>query len=504
MAIPGCIQFKFGEDGAAGVDIHSAREDIVGKVQVGGKRFLLVGFSQLGLWPEEAFKSFGRDESEFVILDFFSFLHPHVLNPNRASLALRYWQLRNWRSEVKAWRAAVAQLEQNIPTQTRSDTRWAFAQKLRARLLSFHIESDQISIVKLSNPTFGLKAYFSSVRNVLDEVKQILSAGAGKVEVMGIESGAYLLDSLQRYVRGFRVERKASLLNLLVIIPYLRRVVVGAYAVNELLKRERFDVVVVNHEVYMESGWIAALGAERFGLEILFVGGKKKLPIPIAPRTRSFELELSSVSSGDEPEPYGADLERFRARIPGVIGNLDSKRVDPTAFLIFMHCFGDANDLHWRRGQLFASYFHWIEYTLDVAQRHPSCKYVFRVHPLIKYFPRDRSTLRALFAKKPENVEVQYPGQYSGHSDETHAPVVVTARGTISLELATNGFRTVSVSWPHSPEGTFVKPTSRAQYAKILSGSFSPDQFLLDDYRTNRAKLYRAKLHEIAGLPDSR
>lgn len=349
---------------------------------------------------------------------------------------------------------------------TRDDW-WMSAERMRDSLLSAGVPSAKIE-VGLSISSYLGKT--PTIHRLLQAFRVCISNLGGtskEFELAGVESSRYLLDSIQRWIPGFRVEKRFSLYNAFGLLIYLRRALRVADYVANLIRAEQPTGVLINHQVYFESGWIARIAEER-EVPVYFGSPKTSGFWPIGAQNHwAFDFgvrrylgqpsERTITGRASSWEPVGSIKE---------IEDLRSRPLDTSKVYVFLHSFTDANHVH-RMDSIFPSFYHWVVRTLRVAEKTPAKTFIFRSHPASKYYPGDYRILKRLFRRPVGNVTLVH-GDEEGDIFRNGVPMVVTSHGTIALEMACAGIRAITAATPLSAKGTFLKANSADEYATYL------------------------------------
>lgn len=371
---------------------------------------------------------------------------------------------------------------------------WMTAEHLKQRLIADGFPAEKIS-VGLANRRQLKKLSVTEFSRVW---RGLLSNIAGKsqpIELGGVEASAYLFDSLQRSVSGFRVERGVSLTNIILAAVYLASAIRIAAFIMRLIDAEAPSKILINHQPYFESGWIAAYGlGQRIPVKLALVGGKtgiatlEKANTPYLIKIASGKY-LSGKHSGGQgtPPPFWYEETGIQN-----IEDLRRKPFDDSLVTVFLHRFADDNFL-FPQDSLFPSFFHWTAATLEIAKVTPATKFIFRVHPSATA-QTDSRILQRLFRDTPPNVSLEYPDlrqdvlKAGGHR-------VVTARGSIALELACGGLRAITVATPPTtPEGGFLRATTLHQYRTYLQDGVPQEFLIISDKVRQRSLNYKSSL----------
>lgn len=348
------------------------------------------------------------------------------------------------------------------------DSRWMSAELLRDSLVS---AGTPLAKIELGLSVGSYLGKTPAIRRLLLAFRACTSnlGGASKeFELAGVESSRYLLDSIQRWIPGFRIEKRFNLYNAFSLLVYLRRALGVADSVDNLIRVEQPTRVLINHQVYFESGWIARIAEER-GIPVYFGSQNLSGFLPVSAQ-KHWASEFGTRRYSGQPT---AKLTVRRSASWAPVGSikeiaaLRASTIDASRVHVFLHSFTDANHVH-RMDSFFPSFYHWVVWTLAVAEKTPAKTFTFRSHPKSRKYPADSRILRSLFRHPPGNVSLVH-GDEETNIFRNGVPMVVTSHGTIALEMACAGVRAITVATPLSaPEGTFLKANSADEYTTYL------------------------------------
>lgn len=455
----------------------------------------LIPFSILDEFPSDQVKHALLNNSHVFVIDFFSFLHRRrLLETSYAALAfvLRFLPMRR-----------LFALATTIPIFVRIRRRllregWATGARILDVLQSYEIARDRFELVPIKPSVRHLWCDVVIWVRTLYVTALISRGKPTPLYLQGVESSGFLMDSLQRYVRNYRVENGLNIRNFLGPFRYLWRIVRGTRALAKLASNLSIHRVVINHNVYMESGWVAALFSELHGSQLIEVGRSKRSALEVLPRQRWFEPAVRDRMKNSTPRSLASAKNQspswYSDQAIAGISDLRSQDIDTHSFLIAMHCFADANDLHWNRSLIFPTYYHWIEKTVKVAESLPSSRFTFRVHPNLHHYASDERILARLFRKRYPHIRLEYPGEYARFPPRGPLPVVITSRGSIALEMASAGLRAICVAEPHAPAGTYMRVNTINEYLAVLGGGVAASELRLKEDLKKAASQYREAL----------
>ena len=146
-----------------------------------------------------------------------------------------------------------------------------------------------------------------------------------------------------------------------------------------------------------------------------------------------------------------------------------------------MHTFADASHIHPVFEPLFISYYQWIKKTLEFAKSMKDQNFIFRTHPFgLKFHPKDKFTLMKLFKNLPSNIKLEDSNlvEDSSYHFKKNIPIIVTYKGSITLEMGCSGINVVAMKLRTGNEFSIV-PNSLKEYKEILEGKIDPNKFYL-------------------------
>lgn len=149
---------------------------------------------------------------------------------------------------------------------------------------------------------------------------------------------------------------------------------------------------------------------------------------------------------------------------------LTSLKIEPNdqrpKVFIMPHCFSDAN--HAAGNLLFNDYYTWFVETLKKAKECPDTIWFVRTHPCA-YMYHEEGQVEAIYEKFKDDHIHLIPDDFSTASVFSIADVVLTCRGTIGLEAASMGIKTiVSGNSPYSGFDIVHEPKTKEEYLSLL------------------------------------
>lgn len=343
----------------------------------------------------------------------------------------------------------------------------------------------------------SLKNITNSNRLSRKFVEQLLKNDSFEFEINGVECSAYLLDSLQRFVPTFKIYNPKTLSSFISLWLYIFNILRYLDWLDSYANKKSIDAVIVNHNVYMESGFISFYLKERYGCNIIFFSTKTKEPVKIESRQKWFkktlELKLSkSLSKHTKHSDVKKDIWKLDDALFD-LGDCSNKIFNKNKVVIIMHCFSDANSMHFENGVIFSSYFQWIRKTISIAKRNKSIEYIFRAHPnSYEFYKNDIKILNLLFKNLNEtNIRFEKPGNYTNYFENNSMPLFITAKGNFSQELAIAGIKCITLDESSAPNDCCIIIKNLNEYINWLSGNGD-----YNDLRLTKEKRYNAILNK--------
>lgn len=352
-----------------------------------------------------------------------------------------------------------------------------------------HYDDVNILLPKLSMSLKKISDSFKLSRHFINQLKN----DSFEFKINKVECSAYLLDSLQRFVPIFKIYNPNSLSSFFSLWLYIYNILRYLNWLDSFVKKTDIDTVIVNHNVYMESGFISFYLKERYGCNIIFFSEKTKKPVKIESRQKWFkktlELKLSESLSKNKKH---SNLKKDIWKLDDALFNLDdcsNKIFNKNKVVIIMHCFSDANSMHFENGVIFSSYFQWIRKTISIAKKNKSIEYIFRAHPnSYEVYKNDIKILNLLFKNLNEtNIRFEKPGNYTNYFENNSMPLFITAKGNFSQELAIAGIKCITLDESSAPNNCCIIIKNLNEYINWLSGNGD-----YNELRLTKEKRYNA------------
>ena len=154
-----------------------------------------------------------------------------------------------------------------------------------------------------NNPAFSsaiflspaFKDRFKSIKLSFSLVKKIslqLNKDRFSLPIKGIDSTGYILDSLQRFVPNFKIHKLSSPLVFVCSWLYVFNIINYLNWLEKFAEKNKFDSVLINHQFYMESGFISYYLNKKFKTNIIHFSVKNKYPVFVEPRVKWFKKIL--------------------------------------------------------------------------------------------------------------------------------------------------------------------------------------------------------------------
>ena len=354
-----------------------------------------------------------------------------------------------------------------------------------------------------------LKYEFQSLKESFTICKNIslsLNKDSFIIPIKGIDSSGYLIDSFQRFVPNFQMHKMKSPLVFVRTLLYVYNIIIYLNWLEKFAERNKIDSVIINHQYYMESGFISCYLNKKFNSKIIHFSFKQKYPALVDPRVKWFKKTLDKkVSDLLLSKKEIVDVKKdiyYHEHSLFDFEDCSKKTFDTNTIVIIMHCFEDANSMHGENSVIFSSYFQWIRSTLSIAKNHKDIKYIFRTHPAsFSYYPSDIKTLKYLFGNiKEKNIKYEVPGNYSQLISKDKIPLFVTAKSNFSQELAIAGVKCITLDDSSAPNNCCKKITSKKEYIKWLSGKGNFEELKLSERQRFVARLNKQIYADLNNL----
>jgi hypothetical protein len=415
------------------------------------------------------------------------------------------------RSAIRALtRSQVAGRAKNYDTLSNT---WATSKALRsflAQKMNVQAEVARPGLLSILRrlPSSALWAW-----RMRHSLRKNLQGSPTPILLEGTEASGYILDSLINHARGFSINAETRITNLVISLYYLALWKSYFSWLASYLRQHRFDDLIINHNVYMESGWTAAHVRETYGTSVWLVGAVLPSPSNLEnPRIIWAEwaahkmMRSKALHHGPPPGLLSSPPEEpgwYADSALHALPRPEHLRINTKIYLIAMHAFTDASGLNYGyRKPIFSSYYHWIKETLYIAKSNSNAKYIFRIHPdTFTYYPRDYKLINALFTSLPPHVSVQDPRFDQQWDFERECPIVVTLNGSVALEIALIGLKAITISPPYAPPGTYITVSDLSSYKELLTAPPPPNGLLIPEALIEEARSWKAFLVSEFGNP---
>ena len=363
-------------------------------------------------------------------------------------------------------------------------------------------ETQTISHFKKHRPDLKLKTFkprlidiiilfpICFVKAIINTIKfkKILGGNKCQLHSNGIEISSYCLDSLQRYTGStFKIENEDNILNIFGSFKFLLMLEIYINWFISTFKSKDVSSIIINHNVYAESGLIAEYCQSLFRSEVFLVQNVLREIIRLDDvRDHYFKYAANLMNTLEPKKEFSwSDNNSIKGNI-----DLIGKRIDSTRVLIMMHAFSDANQIYSDKASLFQSYYEWIKKTLEIAKLSENQEYTFRIHPsTFGFYRKDESIINKLFKDLPKNIKLEDPRQIKdqNHHFRDTIPIVVTYKGSIILELGCAGINMISIS-SHGIDACSIIPKNLSQYKDFLTGNVDMDKMYLNKIQVDEYK----------------
>ena len=334
---------------------------------------------------------------------------------------------------------------------------------------------------------FFIPSFYKAIINTIN-LSKILKGNRSRLYSNGIDITGYCLDSLVRFLgKKFRIEEENSIQNILVSFIYLLLLEIYTNWFVSRFKNQKINKVIINHQVYAESGLFSEYAQKFFKAKIVLVENMFKDIIKINDVKKDLYCYIPNLENNNEKNK---DFFWYSKNSITQQKDLASKKIDLNRVLVVMHAFGDASHIHSKpeNEPLFITYYHWIKQTLEFAKSLKHQYFIFRSHPSsIKIYQGDKSIFLKLFSNLPKNIKFEDSNlvKDSSYYFKKSIPIIVTYKGSINLEMGCSGINIVAMASRTSGEFSIV-PRSLNEYKKILEGKIDPKKFYLSEDQINK------------------
>ena len=468
------------------------------------KNVLMVAFSTLAQFPVSQLKGVGIEEKDITICSPYDYVYlswkPHVIFKRLIKNLIRKY-------------LNILKEHKNNFNYSNLSAIWSSSVILQ-KYLNDNLEIDAM-VAKPGQLYFIFKfpqAFFWAWKH-----KNLLAAnflGARKnIFLEGIESTGYILDSLMRYSDKFRIQNETSSDNMIAAIYLLAKFKIYCQWFKNFSLQNKIDEVIVNHNVYMESGWIAAYMSEVHQATIIHTQQIQIDALELVTPRDIYLREFIRLREAEAIIPPARLKSLGSNKLPWYskesIADLTIKNsieIDSKKYLIAMHAFHDANNIHNFPGlnALFPSYYHWIKKSIEIAKNNPELTYIFRIHPAtFQYYHKDLDVLKTLFSASTLNIHNIYledPRKANSFNLDMPLPIVITFQGSIALECALIGLKTITVGYPVAPISSYIRAETMADYVSLLSQRQDIDKFRMNEKEIIEAQIWKQKLIDNLAL----
>lgn len=337
-------------------------------------------------------------------------------------------------------------------------------------------------------------SFIKATKNTIKFIKILKGDNKSRIYSHGVEISGYCLDSMARFFgKKFRIEEENGIANIIASFLYLLFLEIYTSWFVSKFEKKKINRVIINHNVYAESGLFAEFSQALFGSEVCLAQRLYKDVIKIANVKKDLNCYIPDLKSSENE-----DKKFFWYSSNSITQQKDlaSKEIDLNRVLVVMHTFADASHIHPEHEPLFISYYQWIKKTLEFARSIKDQNFIFRTHPFgLKFHPKDKFTLMKLFKNLPNNIKLEDSNLVDDPSYhfKKDIPIIVTYKGSIILEMGCSGINVVAMKLRTGNEFSIV-PSSLKEYKEILEGKIDPNKFYLKKEQTIEYKKMEAKL----------
>lgn len=351
------------------------------------------------------------------------------------------------------------------------------------------------NVINLKPQSHHSLKYFKQSYQITKKISLSMNSDIFSLNINNIECSAFMLDSLQRFIPFFKIFKINSPIIFISTWVYIYNVIIYIRWLDKFISKNKIDFVLVNHQFYMESGFISSYLKEKYNSKTYHFSVKNILPMLVDPRKKWFKKILdeqleSSLNNKININKINTDIWKQEKALFN-LGDCSKKFFDKNTIVIVMHCFADANSLHIENGVIFGSYFQWIRETISIARSNKNINYIFRSHPdSFSRYKSDIKIINFLFSGLNEkNIKLEYPNNYSQLIFDTKIPLFVTAKGNFSQELAIAGIKCITLDDSSAPNFCCKKINDKNHYVSWLSGQGDYESLRLSEKERLAAKL---------------
>lgn len=420
---------------------------------------LLIAFSSAENFNISNLKKLKIEKNTLFIICPFDFIH--------ITFALKNKFL--FKSQISLEKKTKQYLEKKIPNLKIKSLKPDFFEILYFFPVSlFNAIFNLVKLIKLLN---GEKSYLSSKNN----------------DITG-----YCLDSLQRFTGNtFDITKKNSFITITISFVFLLFLEIYLNWFISTFKKKKIKKVIINHQVYAESGLFADFSKLIFNSNVYLNKRRFKVNLKLNDVKDNF---LNYIPKLKSKKISNKKFFWYEKNSITQNKNFKKKKIDTNRVLVIMHAFGDAAHIHFKYGNLFQSYYHWVKETLKIAKSLKNQKFTFRAHPSsYTLYKKDKKIFSKLFRNLPKNIKFENSNLINKplHHFKKNIPIIITYRGSIILEMGCSGIKVVSIESRRKGFSSIV-PTSISKYKKILEGKINPKEFYL-----NKKQILKYKRNEI-------
>ncbi|WP_178377025.1 capsular polysaccharide export protein, LipB/KpsS family [Chryseolinea serpens] len=173
------------------------------------------------------------------------------------------------------------------------------------------------------------------------------------------------------------------------------------------------------------------------------------------------------------------DWDAMRAFAPGkkLYNNrveffADYPKLNPENKNVFIMLHAMNDDPHVQVQRMFKDYYEWFATTLKIAKNSPATNWIFKQHPMIKFYPDDANLL-GLFDQLEDVSNIVYIDEnapFNQASVPNVADAIITCAGTAGLEFSALGIPAIIAARnSYSGYGICHEPETLADYHKMLN-----------------------------------
>ena len=283
------------------------------------------------------------------------------------------------------------------------------------------------------------------------------------------------------------------------IIRAIHRILKRHYDIVQLFKRYKIDAVLVSHQVGVRSG-VMLRASLRYGAIGYFHSGHHNATLQKFSQLSQIYNYQHKASKQDIKKIiryYGKDLEKafnklFKMQTRGE-GEKNSREAffsikkhyisrnrfcqdhhlprNKKNIFVMLHAMNDYPHSHFKKF-IFRDYYEWMIHTLNIAKSDSRVNWIFKQHPVKKYYPTTDISFKKIFSNLPNHiVYIGGKNQINTKSLIKCADAVITCAGSAGFEMPAISRipSIISVGNHYSDLGIAIEAKNIKHYDQILN-----------------------------------